>query len=250
MGRKASRDNNNIEAQPKKRKIKEKFLEERETKIIPLRPMNDKQRRYINLITEKDMVIATGFPGTSKTYIPVRLAANWFLEGKVDKIVLTRPNISNSKSIGYLKGDLEQKMSMWLLPVLSILEESLGKAATEIAIKAGNIQFIPLEFIKGLSIDDCVWICDEAEDLTEEEAKKIVTRQAKGSKLILAGDLQQSELKEKSGLRVLLDMAKYYENLNVGIIEFNDIEDIVRSEQCKNWIIAFSEDEMRKKGGK
>ena len=227
------------------RRPSQKHMEQREQEIVSKRlvPMNQKQDKYINLIEDKDMVIATGWAGTSKTYIPTVMACDWLRLGKIKKIVFTRPNISNSKSLGMFKGDLIEKMSQWLMPVIGILRERLGEGALEIALKRGDIEFVPLEVLKGYSAQDCVFICDEAEDLTIDEAKKLVTRQGRNCKLILAGDITQSELKEKSGLRHLLNMIGKYPTLDVGVIDFNNIDDIVRSEACKQWIIAFRKEE-------
>lgn len=224
---------------------KAKFVEQREEEVKAhlLVPMNEKQRDYIRMIENQDMVIATGWAGTSKTYIPTVMACDWFRTGKIKKIVFTRPNISNSKSLGMFKGDLIEKMSQWLMPVISILRERIGDGALEIALKRGDIEFVPLEVLKGYSAQDCVFLCDEAEDLSMEEAKKIVTRQGKNCKLILAGDVSQSELKEKSGLKHLISMVHKYPTLNVGVVDFNNINDIVRSDQCKQWIIAYNKEE-------
>lgn len=228
-----------------RRKVKEKFVEERKAAIEqkPLVPLNEKQKRYIRLIREKDMVIATGYAGTSKTYIPTVLACDWYRTGVIERIIFTRPNISNSKSLGYFGGDLISKMENWLMPVLNILRERLGHDVLEIAIKHGNIEFVPMELVKGYSAEMCVYIVEEAEDLSIDEAKKIVTRQGKNCKMILSGDISQSELKSKSGLKLLTDMVGKYPELNVGIVDFNDVEDIVRSTQCKEWIIAFNKEE-------
>ena len=229
----------------KEKKPKQKFVEQREegVKSKPLVPWNDKQREYIQLIESLDMVIATGYAGTSKTYIPTIMACDWLRTKQIERIVFTRPNISNSKSLGAFKGDMVEKISLWLMPVLNILRERLGDAALEIYIKRRQIDFVPLELVKGYSAEDCVFICDEAEDISMEEAKKIVTRQRKNCKMILSGDVSQSELKEKSGLKHLIGMVNKYDTLKVGLVDFNNINDIVRSDQCKQWIVAFRKEE-------
>lgn len=225
---------------------KQKFVDQRkeEVQAKPLRPMNPKQASYIQLIDTKAMVIATGWAGTSKTYIPTVKACQWWRTGQVDRIIFTRPNISNSKSLGYFGGDLIEKMQNWLMPVMNILREQLGEDVVEIAIKRGQIEFVPMEVVKGYSAERCVFIIDEAEDLTVDEAKKIVTRQGKDCKMILCGDIFQSELKDKNGLKVLVDMVKKHPTLDVGLVEFNQIGDIVRSEQCKQWLIALRAEGM------
>lgn len=212
-------------------------------KLSPLKPMNEKQAEYIRLLNEKDMVIATGLPGTSKTFIPTMMACDLFRLGKIDRIIFSRPNISNSKSLGMFKGSAEEKMAQWLAPVISILNERIGVAALEIALKHGQIIFLPLETIKGFSAESCWFILDEAEDISRDEAKKLVTRQGKNCKLVLAGDVGQSELNEHSGLRHLTDMVQKHPHLDVGFVDFDNINDIVRSKQCKDWIIAYRKEE-------
>lgn len=231
--------------QERGRQIKPKFVEQRVEQITarPLVPLNDKQRTYIHLINEFDLVLATGWAGTSKTYIPTVMACDAYLRGDIDKIVFTRPNISNSKSLGMFKGSVVEKMEMWLMPVMNILRDRLGVGGLETAIKNGNIQFVPMEVIKGFSAENCYFIVDEGEDLNREEAKKIVTRQGRNCKMIISGDVSQSELKEASGLKMLFDMIERHPTIHAGTVDFNNINDIVRSEQCKQWVIAFNKDE-------
>ena len=220
--------------------VKEKFVEER-ANVTTLKPWNDLQAEYIKLIDTKPLVVASGFPGTSKTYIPTVMACDKLRSGEIDRIYLTRPNISNSKSLGYFSGDIFQKMQSWLMPVLSTLYERLGRAAAEIAIKNGDISFVPLETIKGMSFGKRSFtIIDEAEDITIVEAKSIVTRQG-GGVMVLAGDLEQSALNEKSGLAWVKKMVEKYPHLSdtVGFVDFNRPSDIVRSEACKQWILAM-----------
>lgn len=233
----------------KPKQVKEKFVHEREEKInsAPLKPMNGLQKQYIKLIRQKSIVIATGYPGTSKTYIPTVIACDEYRAGNIDYIYITRPAISNSKSLGYFGGDLVEKMSNWLGPVLSIMRERMGQGALEIAIKKGDIQFIPFEVIKGHSLKKAIVICDEAEDISPMEAKKFVTRVGEKCTAILAGDIGQSELGKKSGLHHLIEMVKQNPELgeSTGYVDFNRPSDIVRSETCKAWTMAFYREENR-----
>jgi phosphate starvation-inducible PhoH-like protein len=231
----------------KPRVVKEKFVAQREESISTnaIKPMNGKQKHYIELMNNPDcsLILATGYAGTSKTFIPTSIACDWLRTGKVDKLVFTRPNISNSKSLGFFGGSLLEKMHNWLMPVMDILKERLGAGALELHIKHGDIIFMPLEVVKGYSANNCVFICDEAEDLTLDEAKKLVTRQGNNCKMILAGDISQSELKERSGLKYIIEMARKYDDLELGLVDFNDTSEIVRSPQVKQWIIAFNKEE-------
>ena len=152
--------------------IRPKFMYVRTEGATPLVPLNERQGQYIDYIQHKKLTIATGFAGTSKTYIPTTIACDMWRRGEIKQIYLTRPNVSNSKSLGFFSGSVVEKMSNWLLPVLDIMNRRLGKSVVEIAIKSGDIAFIPLEVIKGMSFGaDTFVICDEAEDLTIAEAK-------------------------------------------------------------------------------
>ena len=221
--------------------IKPKFMEERLQNITPLVPLNPLQSQYIKYIQEKKLIIATGYAGTSKTYIPTVLACDMWRKGEIEQIFLTRPNISQSKSLGFFSGSLVEKMMNWLLPVLDIMYKRLGRNVVEIAIKNGDIAFIPLETIKGMSFSSNTFvICDEAEDITIPEAKTIITRQG-GGIMVLAGDLEQSALDEKSGLLFLKKVVENNPDLEkyTGFVDFNRPSDIVRSPECKAWILAL-----------
>ena len=230
-------------------RIKSKFLDQRNEQISanPLKPLNQKQAQYIKLLEEKPVVVATGFAGTSKTYIPTVMAADMFRQGKINKIIITRPAISNSKSVGYTTGDFTEKMSMWLGAVVPIFKERLGDAAFEIAIERGDIEFVPLEVVKGMSINNAFMMCEESSDLTKDEVVKLVTRMGKNSTLVLAGDIRQSELKGDSGLTWLTKFLDRHHNLqsSFGWIDFDDVNEIVRSDAVKQFIVALTRDERK-----
>lgn len=224
---------------------KDKFAEARKS-VSPLVPMNELQAEYIRLINTKKCIISTGFAGTSKTYIPTVIACDKLRSGEIKRLYLTRPNISNSKSLGYFSGDHIQKMSLWLLPILTTMYDRLGRNVVEILIKAGDVQFVPLETIKGMSFGkDTFVIADEAEDLTIAEAKSILTRQG-GCTMVLAGDLEQSALRNDSGLAFIKKMVERYPELEdyTGFVDFNRPSDIVRSQECKAWILAMRKENV------
>lgn len=230
----------------KGRQLTDKQIEMRTKAIQPLLPINDKQKKYIELLNTKKLVLATGYAGTSKTYIPTVMACDLFNQGLIDKIYITRPNISNSKSLGYFGGSLIEKMANWTLPILGIISQRLERGQIETALKHGQIVFVPMEVIKGMSFEsNSFTICDEAEDLTIDEAKKLTTRQG-GGIMVLCGDVSQSELKERSGLYRLTQMVNKYQNLKktVGFIDFNDFGDIVRSDECQDWVKAWVQEEL------
>ncbi len=229
-------------------KGKEKFQHNRteKAKAQTIIPMNEKQKIYLKALEDEvPVIIATGYAGTSKTYIPTRFACNEYLSDRVYKIVFSRPAISNSKSLGYFAGDKNEKMEIWLAPVLNVVKETLGSEPTSIAIKREDILFYPFEIIKGLSLGSTkpqqrlYYIVDEAEDLTVEEIKKIITRLGKNCTLILAGDVTQSELSDRSGLKWLIEFVKKHQLKNFVHIDFNHVNDIVRSDTVKQFITCL-----------
>lgn len=192
------------------------------------------------VLRRKGCIFITG--NSSKTYLPTAFACQELLYNRVSQIVFSRPAISNSKSLGFFSGDKNEKMEVWLAPVLSVVKEQLGTNITEIAIKREQIVFYPLEVIKGLSLKSLnpnsriFYIVDEAEDLSRDEIIKIVTRIGKNCTLVLAGDITQSELKESSGLKWLIEHIATHEIKNFYHVDFNDPEHIVRDPLVKNFI--------------
>lgn len=228
-------------------KIKSKFQEQRNEAVRanPLKPLNQRQATYIKLLEDKPVVVATGFAGTSKTYIPTVMAADLYKVGKINKIIITRPAVSSSASVGFTTGDFKMKMSMWLGAVVPIFKERLG-AMFDIALENGDIEFVPLEVIKGMSVNAAFMIVEEASDLTKDEIIKIITRMGKDSVLVLAGDIRQSELNNGSGLVWLTSFIERHNMQDTfGWIDFNSTDDIVRSDAVKRFIVALTRDEKK-----
>lgn len=228
------------------RVIKDKFMEERKARVQakPLVPMNKKQQQYIDMLKDKPVVIATGYAGTSKTYIPTVMAADAYKLGQIDKIYITRPAVSSSKSMGFYKGTEIEKMSVWLNAVIPVFNERLGKPEFEIALATKDIEFVPLEVIKGMSINNAWVLVEEASDLTKEEIVKLITRMGKNSRLVISGDIRQSEVKEGSGLKWLVNFVQRHKmDENFGFIDFNDVNDIVRSDAVRQFIVNLVRDE-------
>lgn len=231
------------DARGESRQISGKHLEERQERIneSPLKPLNEVQAEYIKLIQEKTLVLATGYPGTSKTYIPTVMACDQYALGEIDKIYLIRPPISKSKSLGFFGGSLEEKAANWLGESLAVIKERLGQGMFELALKRDDLEFIPLEVLKGRSLKKCFVLVDEAEDITSEEARKLVTRIGEGCTMVLSGDIGQVDLPTKSGLRFLKEVAERNPELEdiTGLVDFNRPSDIVRSYACRQWTMAL-----------
>lgn len=212
------------------------------SKTVPLVALNDNQRTYIDALKTNQQVIVLGPSGTGKTYIAATYAANLYVNKKIDRIVVTRPAVSVGKSLGALPGTMEEKFGPWLSPVLSVLEEHLGKNKLETDIKNGNIQMAPLEYMRGSSFKDAFVLADECQNLDVAQFKMLVTRIGDNCKLVMNGDIRQSDIKEQSGLSKAIHLAKKY-NIDASVVEFT-LDDVVRSDICKQWLEAFYEENL------
>lgn len=223
------------------RRSKYKGAEEEATvKLRPLQAFNTNQKLYLKALKDSTQIIVTGYSGTGKTYMAATHAANLYLAKVIDKIVITRPNIPVGRDLGYLPGDLNEKFAPWAAPVLDVLKKQLGDGVVEIAIKRGNIEMAPLSTMRGRSFERCFVIVDESQNLTVAEMKMFLTRIGENTQVVINGDIRQSDLEETSGLSKIIHLVKKY-NLDIPIIEF-DIDDIVRSDICKQWIVTFTKE--------
>lgn len=226
------------------RSTSEKHLAERAEQIKkrPIRPMNQQQAEYVDNLRTLPYNVAIGYAGTSKTYLATRVAIEKLLMEEVDTIIIVRPAVSDSKSLGFFGGDQLQKMKNWILPVLDVLEEFLGKNNVEYLLGKGTILPVPLETIKGRSFKNAFIIIDESEDLTEKEVIKCTTRLGNNSTMVFAGDVKQVDIKGNSGLSFACEMADddylfdYW-----GVVDFDDTDEIVRSDPVKHTIIRLAE---------
>ena len=216
--------------------------EEAVGKIFDLQPLNAAQALYLEALKSAPQTIVCGYSGTGKTFLAASMAANMYLTKQVDKIILTRPNVSVGKDLGYFPGDLNEKFGPWAAPVLDVLNERLGKGVVETGIKNGNIELSPMSVMRGRSFKNAFVILDEAQNTTVAEIKMFLTRIGEGCKVVINGDVRQSDIKEQSGLSKIIHLAKKYQ-MDIPVIEFG-IEDIVRSDICKQWITAFESERL------
>lgn len=231
-----------MQQQPKKRvrRSPTKFDETRQG--FTVLPMNDRQAEYIEALSTANQIIVFGPSGTGKTYVVSSYAASLYQTKEIDKIVITRPHVSVGKDLGYLKGDLEEKTKPWAMPVIDVLEQQLGKGVVETGIKNGNIEMAPLALMRGRSFNNAFVICDEAQNITFHELKMLLTRVGKNTKLVLNGDIMQSDLKEADGLSKVIHLVKKH-MLPVPIVEFG-VDDIVRSDMTKMWVEVFVKEKL------
>ncbi|MBD8069192.1 PhoH family protein [Bacillus sp. PS06] len=196
------------------------------------------QRQYVSSIKSKDLVFGIGPAGTGKTYIAVVMAVTALKNGQVKKIILTRPAVEAGESLGFLPGDLKEKVDPYLRPLYDALHDVLGTEHTERMIERGTIEIAPLAYMRGRTLDDAFVILDEAQNTTPAQMKMFLTRLGFGSKMVITGDISQVDLPKgiKSGLSAATEILK-----NIKGISFNflDQSDVVRHPLVASIIQAY-----------
>ena len=214
------------------------------SKTITLTAQTYNQKIYAKALNEDPLIFVTGCAGTGKTYMAATQAAKMYYEGKISKIVVTRPNVAaGGRDIGFFKGGLKEKMAPWVAPLIDVLSKHLGKIKVEKMLEDGNIVIEPFSVMRGKSFDDAFIILDEAQNTTYDELKMFLTRIGQNSKVVVNGDIQQTDLKQNSGLRKIINIIKQ-QLLPFPVIEMTE-DDILRSDVCATWIKAFSKYERQ-----
>lgn len=216
----------------------EKFQHERRPE--PIRPLTDNQGVYLDALKSSAQVIVMGPAGTGKTFIAGSHAADSLRTSRVRQVIITRPNVPAGRSLGFFPGTLEEKFAPWVAPLTGVISGRLGANVFDNAVRNQNIVVVPFETMRGSSWDDSLIILDEAQNTTPLEMKMFLTRIGENSQVIINGDVNQTDLKETSGLRKIIHMVKSY-SLPVPIIEFT-MDDIVRSDICAQWVRAFHQE--------
>jgi len=205
----------------------------------PIRVKTIGQRHYVKTIKKKDIVFGIGPAGTGKTYLAVVLAIAALKEGSVKRIMLTRPAVEAGENLGFLPGDLQEKVDPYLRPLYDALHDVLGPDQTAKAFERGLIEVAPLAYMRGRTLDDSFIILDEAQNTTPEQIKMFLTRLGFGSKMVITGDVTQIDLPRgrKSGLieasRILKDIEE------IGFILFSE-QDVVRHSLVQKIIMAYN----------
>jgi phosphate starvation-inducible PhoH-like protein len=210
----------------------------------PIRIKTIGQKQYINRIRKSDIVFGIGPAGTGKTYLAVVLAVSALKEGKVKRIVLTRPAVEAGESLGFLPGDLQEKVDPYLRPLYDALNDVLGPEQVAKSLERGLIEIAPLAYMRGRTLDDAFIILDEAQNSTPEQMKMFLTRLGFGSKMVITGDVTQIDLPrgKKSGLIEAQRILKEVEE--IGFIYFSE-QDVVRHTLVQRIIVAYTEDAER-----
>ena len=211
------------------------FIQTKKRKIVPRTP---NQNKYFKLLNSKNIVFAIGPAGTGKTYVAVAKALSSLQEGKVNKIILSRPAVEAGEKLGFLPGDLKEKVDPFLRPIYDALYSMLPFEQVEKKITNNIIEIAPIAFMRGRTLEDCFIILDEAQNTTRTQMKMFLTRLGKNSQMVVVGDITQIDLvsERDSGLK---DAVKKLKNINdIGFIELYE-NDVVRHDLVKKIINAY-----------
>ncbi|MFJ7665970.1 PhoH family protein [Lysinibacillus sp. NPDC097195] len=215
----------------------------RTTKGKPIRAKTIGQREYIQAIRHKDVVFGIGPAGTGKTYLAVVMATQALKNGHVKRIILTRPAVEAGESLGFLPGDLKEKVDPYLRPLYDALNDIYGAEQTQRLIERGTIEIAPLAYMRGRTLDDAFVILDEAQNTTHMQMKMFLTRLGFGSKMVITGDKTQIDLPKntESGLIVAERTLKYVNSIHFQILEQGDV---VRHPVVAKIIKAYEEQQL------
>ena len=210
----------------------------------PVQPKTLGQKKYVDLIKSNDITFGIGPAGTGKTYLAVAMAVRAFKNDEVSRIILTRPAVEAGESLGFLPGDMRDKVDPYLRPLYDALFDMLGPDRFNKYLERGNIEVAPLAFMRGRTLDNAFIILDEAQNTTPEQMKMFLTRLGFGSKAVVTGDITQTDLpnNKKSGL---LQATKILKNVSgIGSMELTE-KDVVRHELVQRIIRAYEKFEKK-----
>lgn len=195
-----------------------------------------KQETYYNAIMNNTITVSTGVPGTGKSFIAVYAACQALAAGHVEKIILTKPIVEIGDTAGFLPGDIEEKMAPFIRSVEECFTDIIGANGYNNLITRRQLEILPINYMRGLTFAKTMVIADEMQNADYRQVKALLTRIGEGTKYVLNGDLEQSDLHSRSGLPAAIDVLQDVNN--VEFVDF-DVDDIVRSGILKEIIIGY-----------
>ena len=196
------------------------------------------QKKYVDLMKKNTITFGVGPAGTGKTYLAVAIAVNAYKSKQVEKIILTRPAVEAGEKLGFLPGDLQEKVNPYLRPLYDALQEMLGMDTYSKMMERGTIEIAPLAYMRGRTLNNAYVILDEAQNTTREQIKMFLTRLGENSKMVITGDLTQIDLPKglTSGLKHAIRILKDIDD--IGIIRLNE-KDVVRHPLVQKIVKAY-----------
>ncbi len=208
------------------------------TKNKTIVPRSPKQAQYLKLINKHDMVFGLGPAGTGKTYLSVAAGVDMYLQGKVEKLIFTRPAVEAGENLGFLPGDMKEKIDPYLRPIYDALHDMLPWDFLVKKMEIGEIEIAPLAFMRGRTLARSFVILDEAQNTTAAQMKMFLTRMGESSHMVITGDASQTDLPNhvKSGLSEAIDILGNVKD--IGFITF-DAKDVIRHGLVRKIINAY-----------
>ena len=215
----------------------------------PIKAKTIGQQKYMKAIQKNTITVGVGPAGTGKTYLAVAAAVAAFRERTVNRIILTRPAVEAVERLGFLPGDLQNKVDPYLRPLYDALYDMLGPETYQKYLERGSIEVAPLAYMRGRTLDDSFIILDEAQNTTREQMKMFLTRLGFGSKIVITGDVTQIDLPEEkvSGLKDAIRVLEGVEDIAICTLTSSDV---VRHALVQKIINAYEKAEQRRSEGK
>jgi len=211
------------------------FIQTKKRKIIP---RSQNQKKYFELLNNKNIVFAIGPAGTGKTFLAVAKAVSCLQKGLIKKIILSRPAVEAGEKLGFLPGDLKEKVDPFLRPIYDALYDMMPYDQVDKKIENGTIEIAPIAFMRGRTLEECYIILDEAQNTTKIQMKMFLTRFGKNSKMVVVGDKTQIDLVTKNDSGLLDAEIKLKSIKDIGFIYLND-KDVVRHELVRKIINSY-----------
>ena len=210
--------------------INEKVKNQNVTDIIKtpkksIIPRSEKQKEYVRALRQSDIVISAGPAGTGKTFLAVAVGLTMLLEKKIERIILSRPAVEAGERLGFLPGDMKEKIDPYLRPIYDALYEMMPSDRVEKKIQSGEIEIAPLAFMRGRTFTNSYVIVDEAQNTTSVQMKMVLTRIGEGSRMVINGDLSQVDLPkgQMSGLKECQEILNKIEDIKIIYLEASDV---------------------------
>lgn len=187
------------------------------------KPKTDNQFDFLRAIADHDVIIGEGVAGVGKTFLSVGLACQHLIQGKIHKILVSRSIVGCDNELGFMPGNVSEKIAPYMLPYVEYFKHFLGTDKTEQLIHYGSIHLYPVELLRGHTYDDTIMIMDETQNSTIKQVKLFLTRMGNRSKAIMVGDVTQSDIGEKNGLRFCMDNLSDLRNLAICKFDKSDV---------------------------
>jgi phosphate starvation-inducible PhoH-like protein len=205
-------------------KYKKKRDQQRKQKIQPLIAKTENQKQYVRSIIDNDVTMCVGPAGTGKSFVASGLASEHLHRNKIEQVIITRPMVCTGRDIGAMPGDVGEKIKPYLMPMEENLKHFLGQALYGAYFNQNKIRYEPLETMRGATFHNAYMILDEAQNCTLEQIKMFITRMGEDSKVIINGDVKQTDLHHRSGLQTCIDKLDSVAGVGVVRLDYEDIQ--------------------------